>query len=282
MASNTHVRPGNNTAFTLIELLVVISIIALLIGILLPALGAARKTARNAVCASNIRQITIGLLTYAQENKEQLPPAMSRATVDFPKPVPFQARVWSYVVGTQLDLNSVGGDYEYLDDTVFECPSAEDQRFGLEENYIKNGYGLNIMPKGTSIKSFDLGALDRQKESKRVDFVETPSDTMILTDNLSFYCEWWHRGSQPNTLALGDAEMALALGRHGDEKWNIAKFDGSAAATDFHDVPGPEEGSVTYSAAATTGLATPGFMLDKSFDEVSSEFRKFWIGRTSR
>jgi prepilin-type N-terminal cleavage/methylation domain-containing protein len=63
-----------NNAFTLIELLVVISIIALLISILLPALGAARRTARNIQCLSNIRQHGTMLEMYGSDNGGVLPP----------------------------------------------------------------------------------------------------------------------------------------------------------------------------------------------------------------
>lgn len=60
-------------AFTLIELLVVISIIALLIAILLPALGAARRSASNATCLSRLRGIAIAVTAYEVENKGFLP-----------------------------------------------------------------------------------------------------------------------------------------------------------------------------------------------------------------
>ena len=62
------------TAFTLIELLVVISIIALLIGLLLPALKKAKESARRAHCLSNLRQITNGLHVYANEFDGRFPP----------------------------------------------------------------------------------------------------------------------------------------------------------------------------------------------------------------
>ncbi len=60
-------------AFTLIELLVVISIIAILVSILLPALAKARELANRAVCMANIRGIVQAMVTYAQSNDGGFP-----------------------------------------------------------------------------------------------------------------------------------------------------------------------------------------------------------------
>src|SRR5579862_8575103 len=63
----------SRSAFTLIELLVVIAIIAILASILFPVFAQARAKARQATCLSNMKQIGLGILMYAEDYDETMP-----------------------------------------------------------------------------------------------------------------------------------------------------------------------------------------------------------------
>src|SRR4051812_31936237 len=71
--SRVRASPGVASAFTLIELLVVISIIAVLIAMLIPALGMVRESARSTACKNNMRELGMAFAAYVGENESVWP-----------------------------------------------------------------------------------------------------------------------------------------------------------------------------------------------------------------
>jgi prepilin-type N-terminal cleavage/methylation domain-containing protein/prepilin-type processing-associated H-X9-DG protein len=116
--------------FTLVELLVVIGIIAVLIGILLPALNKARRSAKAVQCASNMKQVATAILMYANANHGVLPPVK----VDKNAAGPYQSNdfYWSneLVIGKYITAPNVYDQNNKVTNigaaTAFRCPEGAD------------------------------------------------------------------------------------------------------------------------------------------------------------
>jgi len=98
-----NLRHSHKNAFTLIELLVVIAIIAILAAILFPVFGRARENARRTACQSNMKQIGLGILQYAQDYDEQFP-LIGNVTSN-PCSSPWQERIQPYMKSKQVFLD---------------------------------------------------------------------------------------------------------------------------------------------------------------------------------
>jgi prepilin-type N-terminal cleavage/methylation domain-containing protein/prepilin-type processing-associated H-X9-DG protein len=153
-------------AFTLIELLVVISIIAVLVGILLPALGAARHSAYNITCGQNQHQVGIALHAYSVDNDDRLA-VNPEAGLDFARGY-FgigQATNAIYTKGTDqlIGLGMVLDGYIEDPQAMF-CPSDDSadpieelEHIKLRDDSASCSYFYRQLDRTTNDRIYDLG-----------------------------------------------------------------------------------------------------------------------------
>jgi prepilin-type N-terminal cleavage/methylation domain-containing protein len=171
-------QPRTHGGFTLVELLVVISIIALLIGLLLPALQGARSSARTTVCLSNLRQLGIAMYAYGAEARDRYVLQMYRDTqgdranhpeMNFMMP---GLPDWQAPVATWTPYGPNGWTNDWTPDTsrgfrnwiwllyeyhrsagVYECPSHEagNNPYGFTYG-MADGWATVASPDGSQVR----------------------------------------------------------------------------------------------------------------------------------
>ncbi len=184
--------PVKRNAFTLIELLVVIAIIAILAGMLLPALGKAKAKAQQTKCLSNMRQIGLGFTLYVHDFEDTFPPANL-----WPTPV------WAYWPGKTPFSNYMLYPYIKSQDFWF-CPTKTKDDTWVGASGIPASYGWNhflgggISLQGNTWKTFN--------PPLKMTSIASPSQTVLALETVG------------SSVALGPPSGA---GTDASTKWSI-------------------------------------------------------------
>lgn len=210
-------------AFTLIELLVVIAILALLVGILLPALGSARATARTTKNMVNLRSIGQALEMYLGAHST-LPPFRLPAGQAHPGTGRMQAR-WQWFVGDYVgypiepqtaaeeQAMLTGADIFRLDNEVFRDPTQRDEDFvgaaGEGPNAERNGsYGYNYHYLGNSRTEGQPGRYDNWPVS--ASRLLQPAITVSVADSLGNQTTFEATGYRAHSYTLDPPRLDTA------------------------------------------------------------------------
>lgn len=218
----------NHRAFTLIELLVVVSIIALLVSILMPALGKAREHAKRIVCMNTNKTFGLANQMYAQESEDWCVPHKGKVGDSEYADVHwwFHNEFFNDIIA--LELGETGTNSVSL---KYKCPSdTRKQAYGEGETAIDLSYGHNRMSIVLLGEGWDVNKTYVIKLSK----VARPNEKFLIMDGVDMglvdykadYTEYWD--------LYGDAVGGPEVGgwhrpayRH-DEGANIAFYDGHA------------------------------------------------------
>ena len=223
--------------FTLVELLVVIGIIALLIGILLPVLGKARQSANRAACLSNLHNLGIAVLMYANNNQGSLPYGTDNVTYSSG----LQQITWGGLLSVQMGMAkeptpaSAGTAYDNKGRGVFICKDASTPQSSAANPWY-NTYSVhpNLMPEmvsataGTPLlwPNFPAFAAQagKQRTPYKVQALPNPSQLALMWDGVqqspngnsnvvSFALDHQQLGGAGNPLTYNNTMYATNNGR---------------------------------------------------------------------